>query len=286
MKHRPEPEAFVVVDSDGCVLDSMEIKHRRAFFPALDTVWRFGELRDEAEELWLGINLYSGFRGANRFLALLTFFNAIKAKHPNKTGLLPRETTALEDWIKTAPALSEAGLVEAYMKATGDARLLLSDTLQWTREVNRIVETLPAPSVFDGASEALEAVRQHTAPLYVVSSANRTAIETDWENAGVGHLATRIHGQEDGSKVAVLRRICEEIPSGKRRIMVGDSPGDQEAAMEAGVLFFPITPGREVQSWLDFRKFILPQLFWDGLSHALLRPFLARFQHVLHSRFS
>jgi phosphoglycolate phosphatase-like HAD superfamily hydrolase len=286
MKHLPEDEAVVVVDSDGCVLDSMELKHRKAFFPAVDTIWRLGEFRDEAERLWLGINLYSELRGANRFFALLTFFNALNANYQNDVGLCPRETTALENWIETAPALSEAGLVEGCMKATGDARLLLSHTLEWTREVNRIVGTLPEPRVFHGASEALALVRRFTAPLYVVSSANRKAIEADWRNAGVGHLANRIFGQEDGTKVKLLRRLCEEFPSGKRMIMVGDSPGDQEAARVAGVLFFPIIPGKEEQSWLDFRKFILPHLFGEGLSHALLKPFVERFQQVLYDRFS
>ncbi|HKJ90561.1 MAG TPA: HAD family hydrolase [Oceanipulchritudo sp.] len=286
MRYQEEPEAVVVVDSDGCVLDSMETKHRKAFFSALDSVWCFGEFRDEAEELWLGINLYSGLRGANRFLALLAFFDVLRGMNRDEVGPSPRESTALKVWTETAPALSEAFLVERYMKASGDSRLLLGKTLEWTREVNRIVGTLPEAPVFKGASEALELVRQNAAPLYVVSSANRKAIETDWKIAGVGHLAKRIFGQEDGTKVKLLHRLYKESPSGKRMIMVGDSPGDHEAAREAGVLFFPIIPGNEEQSWLDFRKFILPQLFGEGLCHALLKPFVQRFEQVLYNRVS
>jgi phosphoglycolate phosphatase-like HAD superfamily hydrolase len=286
MQDVSKPAVVVVVDSDGCVLDSMELKHRKAFFPALDSIWRFEDFRDEAEDLWLRINLYSGFRGTNRFLALLTFLNALKALNRSDLDRNLQSTAGLNDWIEAAPTLSEADLVAAHDRTTGHARQLLGKTLQWTREVNRIVGTLPEPLAFPGAAEALQLIHQHAIPLYVASSANRTAIETEWKHAGTAHLASLIFGQEDGTKEDILRRIRNKSPSGTQLIMLGDAPGDMQAAMEAEAFFFPIIPGREQQSWLDFRTCVLPQLFGEGLSPALLNPFVASFQQVLLSRIS
>lgn len=286
MKDTNQPKAVVVVDSDGCVLDSMEDKHRKAFFPALDAIWRFGTLKEEAKDVWMNINLYSEFRGSNRFLALLTFFNTLQAM-PRSQGYRPLPDTAgLRNWINSALTLSETDLVAGCETASGDALHILRDTLRWTREVNRIVNSLPEPAVYPGASETLEIVQQHAIPLFVASSANRTAIESDWAHAGIDHLVSGFFGQEDGTKAEILRRIGGDRGSGNRVIMIGDSPGDEEAAMEAGTCFFPIIPGMEAQSWLDFQKVVLPQFLGDGFSPAILKPYVEIFFEVLQRRFS
>jgi hypothetical protein len=34
--------------------------------------------------------------------------------------------------------------------------------------------------------------------------------------------------------------------------MIGDAPGDMQAARQNGALFYPINPGREDESWRQF----------------------------------
>ena len=40
--------------------------------------------------------------------------------------------------------------------------------------------------------------------------------------------------------------------------MVGDALGDMQAAKDTGVLFYPILPGQEEESWKVFSEEILP----------------------------
>lgn len=275
------PQKIVVVDSDGCVLDSMEVKHRKAFFPALDLIWEFGELFSMAEKTWLEINLYSEFRGANRFAALSTFFDRMTLNAPSGLRDSFPDTSGLKKWIETTSVLSEASLAEACENAAGEGRDILEQSLRWTREVNRMVSAMPAPLAYAGARGALESLQPHGIPLYVVSSANRPAIETDWKEAGVSDLAVRVFGQEDGSKADVLISLAEPLSAGNGLLMVGDSPGDEHAALVSGGLFFPIIPRREAQSWLDFREAVLPRFFRDELVPTDLKPYIDQFHQAL-----
>lgn len=38
----------------------------------------------------------------------------------------------------------------------------------------------------------------------------------------------------------------------ERILVIGDAPGDREAAAKVGVLWYPINPGAEKQSWARF----------------------------------
>ena len=43
--------------------------------------------------------------------------------------------------------------------------------------------------------------------------------------------------------------------------MIGDAPGDQSAAKSNGVLFYPINPGHEDESWKRFYEEVLDKFF-------------------------
>ncbi len=60
--------------------------------------------------------------------------------------------------------------------------------------------------------------------------------------------------------------------------MVGDAPGDLEAAREVGCLFFPIIPGDEVASWVELRE--------TGIGRVLNGAFVGEYQDDLISRFN
>ena len=66
----PKKEWLVCVDSDGCAMDTMDVKHIRCFGPCMVKEWGLEEWQDQVLERWNEINLYSMTRGINRFLAL------------------------------------------------------------------------------------------------------------------------------------------------------------------------------------------------------------------------
>jgi hypothetical protein len=59
--------------------------------------------------------------------------------------------------------------------------------------------------------------------------------------------------------------------------MIGDAPGDLDAANAAGALFFPVLSGRERQSW--------EQLHHEGLDRFFAGTFAGDYQSRLLSEF-
>ena len=45
-----EKEYLVCIDSDGCAIDSMKIKHTECFGPALAEVWNLGDRALEVQK--------------------------------------------------------------------------------------------------------------------------------------------------------------------------------------------------------------------------------------------
>ena len=60
-------EFLVCVDSDGCAMDTMEVKHRKCFAPKAIEVWELENIEKRFLEIWNNVNLYSKTRGINRF---------------------------------------------------------------------------------------------------------------------------------------------------------------------------------------------------------------------------
>src|SRR3954466_9921678 len=63
---RPTKEFFVGIDSDGCIFDSMEIKHKECFTPMFINYFHLQAASKYAREVWEFVNLYSRDRGARR----------------------------------------------------------------------------------------------------------------------------------------------------------------------------------------------------------------------------
>ena len=64
---KPSKEFFIGIDSDGCIFDSMEIKHKECFAPMFIKNFHLQPVSKYAREVWEFVNLYSKDRGANRF---------------------------------------------------------------------------------------------------------------------------------------------------------------------------------------------------------------------------
>lgn len=57
---------FVGIDPDGCVLDTMELKHKECFVPNFIDHYQLQAVSQYAREAWESVNLDSRCRGTNR----------------------------------------------------------------------------------------------------------------------------------------------------------------------------------------------------------------------------
>ena len=76
----PSKEFFIGIDSDGCVFDSMEIKHQECFAPMFIKHYALQAVSKYAREVWTFVNLYSKTRGCNRFHAVIRALDLLRVR--------------------------------------------------------------------------------------------------------------------------------------------------------------------------------------------------------------
>ena len=236
---------LVCVDSDGCVMDTMNCKHFHCFGPCMVAEWSLEEWRDAILQRWNVINLFSMTRGINRFKGLAMALGEINATYTPIAGI-----QALQHWADTAPALSNDGIAKAIESAEGDAKLVLQKALAWSKAVNAAIveldESLKVP--YPGADEGLAAAHAF-ADVAMVSSANRDAVEEEWGKFGLLQHTDIVLAQDVGSKAACIKEMLKFGYDPNKVVMIGDAPGDCEAAEKNGVHYYPILVGHEKESW-------------------------------------
>src|SRR5512138_95404 len=77
---QPQQAFFVGIDSDGCAFDSMEIKHKECFIPTIIKFWDLQAVSKYAREAAEFVNLYSKWRGINRWPALTMVFDLLRER--------------------------------------------------------------------------------------------------------------------------------------------------------------------------------------------------------------
>ena len=237
---------LVCVDSDGCVMDTMNCKHFNCFGPCMVTEWGLEEWKDEILDRWNVINLFSMTRGINRFKGLAMALKEIDGKYTKIAGV-----DALVHWADTAPALSNDGAAKAAAAAEdADAKLVLTKALNWSKAVNAAIveldESLKVP--YDGAKEGLTAAHGF-ADVAMVSSANRDAVEEEWGKFGLLEHTDIVLAQDVGSKAACIKEMLKFGYDLDKVVMIGDAPGDCDAAEKNGVYYYPILVNHEKASW-------------------------------------
>lgn len=239
-------EYLICVDSDGCVMDTMNCKHFRCFGPCMVDEWGLDQWREEILERWNVINLFSMTRGINRFKGLATALTEINEKYTPIPGV-----AALRHWADTAPALSNDGAAKAAEEATDpEAKRILTKALNWSKAVNAAIGQLPeeVKVPYDGAKEGLAAAHRF-ADVAMVSSANRDAVEEEWGKFGLLEHTDIVLAQDVGSKAACIAAMLRFGYDPKKVLMVGDAPGDSDAAEKNGVYYYPIRVNHEKESW-------------------------------------
>jgi len=237
---------LICVDSDGCVMDTMNCKHFHCFGPCMVTEWGLEEWKEEILDRWNVINLFSMTRGINRFKGLAMALGEIHEKYTPIAGI-----EDLQHWAATAPALSNDGVAKAIAEARNEEeKLVLQKALSWSKAVNASIvaldENLKVP--YDGAKEGLAAA--HTfADVAMVSSANRDAVEEEWGKFGLLEHTDIVLAQDIGSKAHCIAKMLKFGYDPAKVLMVGDAPGDCDAAERNSVHYYPILVNHEKQSW-------------------------------------
>ena len=237
---------LVCVDSDGCVMDTMNCKHFHCFGPCMVTEWGLDEWKDEILARWNVINLFSMTRGINRFKGLAMALCEINEKYVPIVGI-----THLQHWADSAPALSNDGVAKAATEAeNAEAKKVFEKALSWSKAVNASIVKLPEELKvpYDGAKEGLAAAHSF-ADVAMVSSANRDAVEEEWGKFGLLEHTDIVLAQDIGSKAACIAEMLKFGYALDHVLMVGDAPGDCDAAEKNGVYYYPILVNHEKASW-------------------------------------
>ncbi len=244
----PQTAAFFVgIDSDGCVFDTMEIKHKECFTPNIINSWDLQGISRFVRDAATFVNLYSRWRGVNRFPGLVMVFDLL-GDWPEVTarGYEAPQVDSLRAWIDAEPRLGNPAL-EAKIAETSDP--VLQRTLEWSYAVNetvaRFVRNIPP---FPFVRECLGKLAG-AADMIVCSATPIEALTREWGEHGITDAVGMICGQEMGKKAEHLKHAAGGKYEPGHMLMVGDAPGDLRAAKANDALFYPINPGAEAASW-------------------------------------
>lgn len=274
MDFQVKHEFFVGIDSDGCVFDTMELKHKECFIPAFINYYELQGVSKYAREAAEFVNLYSKSRGVNRFPALIEQLDWLRRRPEVKArGVQVPQPAGVIQWISQESKLGNPALEKA-VAATGDPDLQLA--LKWSQTVNDTVAAMvrgvpPFPNV----RECLDRFAEKC-DMIVASATPNAALRAEWEEHGVAGHVQAICGQEAGTKTEILAVAAKYGPH--KSLMIGDAPGDHKAAVANNCLFFPINPGHEEASW--------KRLLDEGIDRFYEGTFAGEYQEKLVAEFN
>lgn len=276
---KPTKDFFVGLDSDGCVFDSMEIKHKECFCPNFINSFGLQAVSKYAREAWDFVNLYSKSRGCNRFLAIIRALDLLRQRpEVQARHVVVPQLAGIRSWIKRESKLGNPALKKE-LELTGDADLALA--YEWSIAVNASIEKMvrnvpPFPLV----RESLLAL-EGKADVIVVSQTPFDALKREWEEHDIDKHIRMIAGQEMGTKAEHLAFAAKGKYANGKVLMVGDAPGDYDAATSNGALFFPINPGHEEASWKRFLDEALGRFFAGTYAGGYEQALIAEFDRYL-----
>ena len=264
-EYQKRKDYLICVDSDGCAMDTMDIKHFRCFGPCMVTEWDLEEWKNPILDRWNEVNLYTMTRGINRFKGLAMALAEINEKYRSIEDL-----DTLCRWVETSPALSNDALQQAIAANPGSTSL--PKALNWSVAVNKAIQALPESEIkpFALAREAL-AFAHEKADVAIVSSANLGAVLEEWEKHELLPHTDIVLAQNVGSKAYCIAELLKKGYDSDKVLMCGDAPGDLQAAEKNGVFYFPILVRKEKASWEEFME--------KGFSHLLNGTYEGAYQN-------
>lgn len=244
---------LICVDSDGCAMDTMDIKHIRCFGPCMVKEWNLERWEAAILHRWNEINLYTLTRGINRFKGL-----SLALREINDTYVPIEGIDVLEDWVRETKELSNVALARAIQN---NDSIVLRKALSWSQSVNQAIDRLPfeLKKPFAGVLEGLKVAHDY-ADVVIVSSANRQAVVEEWQEYGLLEYVDEIMAQDVGSKAFCIGEMLKKGYSADKVMMVGDALGDYEAACKNGVFYYPILVRNERNSWMELKNVAVEKL--------------------------
>jgi phosphoglycolate phosphatase-like HAD superfamily hydrolase len=271
----PGHEFFIGIDSDGCVFDSMEVKQKEFFIPNALKYFNLFPVSKLVRETWEFVNLYSVNRGENRFLSMIKVFDLLAGREEIKnSGCILPDMSSLKEWVKTETKLGNASL-RKYSEKNKDRSLEI--ILNWSEAVNKeISEWLHDIPPFPNAKRSMERISQ-IADIVVVSQTPLEALEREWLENDLKKFVRLIAAQEHGTKAEHIALAARGKYPDNKILLIGDASGDMKAARSNGVLFYPIMPGSEDNSWKRFSD--------EGLDRFLNDTFAGMYEESLLMEF-
>ena len=242
-----QKDFLICIDSDGCAIDTMDIKHIKCFGPCMVTEWNLEEWKEPILERWNEVNLYTLTRGINRFKGLAVALIEINEKYITIEGL-----DEFVRWTEETKELSNESL-EVEIEKTNN--ICLKKALEWSKSVNKSIDLLSDDEKcpFEGVKEAIIWAKK-VADIAIVSSANEKAVLDEWNKHGLLENVDIVLTQNIGSKSYCINKLIAKGYSRNNVLMVGDALGDLKAAEENEALYYPIMVRKEKESWVRFSK--------------------------------
>lgn len=242
-----QKDFLICIDSDGCAIDTMDIKHIKCFGPCMVTEWNLEEWKEPILERWNEVNLYTLTRGINRFKGLAVALIEINEKYITIEGL-----DEFVRWTEETKELSNESL-EVEIEKTNN--ICLKKALEWSKSVNKSIDLLSddEKQPFEGVKEAIIEAKKK-ADIAIVSSANEKAVLDEWNKHGLLENVDIVLTQNIGSKSYCINKLIAKGYSRNNVLMVGDALGDLKAAEENEALYYPIMVRKEKESWIRFSK--------------------------------
>jgi phosphoglycolate phosphatase-like HAD superfamily hydrolase len=257
----------------------MEIKQKECFCPCFINHFGMQPVSRYARETWEFVNLYSKDRGCNRFIAVLRALELLRRRPEVKArGVTVPAMESLREWVERESKLGNPAL-KAEIERTSDPDLqrAYDYSIDVNQTVSRIVRGVPP---FPLVRESLEAIGK-SADAIVVSQTPGEALVREWKEHGIERHVRVIAGQEMGTKAQHIEFAATGKYPPHRILMIGDAPGDLQAAQANGACFFPVVPGHEERSWELFHTEALARFFAEEYKGAYEAKLLKEFDASL-----
>jgi phosphoglycolate phosphatase-like HAD superfamily hydrolase len=276
----PKHDFFVGIDSDGCAFDTMEIKHKECFTPNIIKHWKLQPVSKYAREAAEFVNLYSKWRGINRWPALVMVFDLLRERQEVQArNVVPPEAERIRAFIADERFPKSNDGLKAYMAEYPDPELDIA--WSWTIGVNATVaDMVHGVPPFPFVRESLGFL-QDKADTIVVSATPLEALRREWKEHDIARYVRVIAGQEMGKKALHLKLATKGKYPADHILMVGDAPGDMKAARANDALFYPINPGHEETSWQRFHEEAVHRFLAGKYAGAYEAGLIAEFERLL-----
>jgi phosphoglycolate phosphatase-like HAD superfamily hydrolase len=275
-----EHEFFIGIDSDGCAFDTMEIKHKECFIPNTIKHWGLQPVSKYAREAAEFVNLYSKWRGINRWPALVMVFDLLRERaEVQARDVIPPQAARIREFIAADDYPKSNDGLQAYMAAHPDPEF--ETAWAWTTGVNATVaDMVHGVPPFPYVRQSLEFLADK-ADMIVVSATPLEALTREWKEHDIARYVEVIAGQEMGKKALHLELAAKGKYPPDRILMIGDAPGDMKAARQNGALFYPVNPGHEEESWQRFYEEAMHKFLASEYAGAYEAEVIAEFEALL-----